>query len=93
VDSARRKTRNDQRQSKRKKERKERRLTLLDVVVGKGSSIFELLSGEDESLLVRRNTLLVLNLGFDVVDSIGRLDLESDGLSSQAGEEKGRGEE
>jgi hypothetical protein len=36
---------------------------LLDVVVRKGSAILELLAGEDESLLVRGDTLLVLDLG------------------------------
>ena len=34
---------------------------LLDVVVGKGSAILELLASEDESLLVWGNSLLVLN--------------------------------
>jgi len=40
---------------------------LLDVVVGKGAAILELLSGEDQTLLVRGNALLVLDLGLDVV--------------------------
>ena len=35
---------------------------LLDVVVAQGSAIFELLSGEDESLLIRGDSLLVLDL-------------------------------
>ena len=52
-------------------------------VIGKGSAIFQLLSGEDESLLIRGDTLLVLDLALDVVDRIGRLDLEGDGLSRQ----------
>ena len=34
---------------------------LLDVVVGEGAPVLQLLSGEDQSLLVRRNALLVLN--------------------------------
>ena len=34
---------------------------LLDVVVGKGSAILELLTSEDESLLVWGNSFLVLN--------------------------------
>ena len=53
---------------------------LLDVVIGQRAPILKLLSGEDQSLLVRRNTLLVLDLGFDIVNRIGGLDLESDGL-------------
>ena len=36
---------------------------LLDVVVRKGSSILELLTSEDKSLLIWRNTFLVLDLG------------------------------
>jgi len=52
-------------------------------VIGKGSTVFQLLSGEDESLLIRGNTLLVLNLALDIVNRVGRLDFEGDGLSSQ----------
>jgi hypothetical protein len=33
---------------------------LLDVVVGQGPAIFQLLAGEDQSLLIRGNALLVL---------------------------------
>lgn len=40
---------------------------LLDVVVGEGAAILELLAGEDETLLVRGNALLVLDLGLDIV--------------------------
>jgi len=43
---------------------------LLDVVVGKGAAIFELLSGEDQSLLVRRDSFLVLDLSLDIFDSV-----------------------
>jgi hypothetical protein len=47
---------------------------LLDVVVGQGSAIFELLAGEDQSLLVRGNSFLVLNLkeeeALDVLSNI-----------------------
>jgi len=60
---------------------------LLDVVVGEGSSILELLSSEDESLLVWRDTFLVLDLGLDVLDGISWLDIKSDGLSSEGFDE------
>ena len=43
---------------------------LLDVVVGKGTAIFELLAGEDQALLVWRDALLVLDLALDIVDGI-----------------------
>ena len=54
---------------------------LLNVVVGEGTAIFELLAGENEALLIRGNALLVLDLRLHVVDRIGRLDLQSDGLA------------
>jgi len=72
---------------------------LLDVVVGQGTSIFKLLSSEDQSLLVWRNSLpggsvrcrgysrvdsLVLDLRLDIVNGVGALDLKGDGLSSEA---------
>ena len=56
---------------------------LLNVVVTQGTAILELLSGKDQTLLIRRDSFLVLNLGLDVVDSVRRLNVEGDGLSSQ----------
>ena len=56
---------------------------LLDVVVRECSAIFQLLTGEDESLLVGRDALLVLDLGLDVLDGVRGLDVQSDGLASQ----------
>jgi hypothetical protein len=56
---------------------------LLDVVVGQGTAILELLAGEDEALLVGRDALLVLDFGFHIVNGIGALDLERDGLARQ----------
>ena len=53
---------------------------LLDVVVGEGPAVLELLSGEDQALLVGRDALLVLDLGLDIVDSVGGLDLQGYGL-------------
>jgi len=43
---------------------------LLDVVVGKSASILKLLAGEDQTLLVRGNALLVLDLALNVVNSV-----------------------
>ena len=54
---------------------------LLDVVVRTGSTIFQLLTSKNQTLLVWRNSFLVLDLGLDVVDGIGRLHLEGDGLT------------
>merc|ERR1712039_666941 len=57
---------------------------LLDVVVRKGSAILELLTSEDESLLIWGNTLLVLDLSLDVLDGVCGLNIKSDGLTSQS---------
>ena len=56
---------------------------LLDVVVSEGTAILQLLASEDETLLVRRNALLVLDLGLDIVDGVRRLHLKGDGLARQ----------
>ena len=57
---------------------------LLDVVVRKSTAVLELLASEDETLLVGRDALLVLDLGLHVVDGVGWLDLKGDGLASQS---------
>ena len=56
---------------------------LLDVVVGQGSTVFQLLSSEDQSLLIWRNSLFILNFGLYVLDGVGSFDVQSDGLSGQ----------
>lgn len=56
---------------------------LLDVVVRQSSTILQLLTSKDQTLLVRRNSLLVLNLGLDVVNSVGRLHLQGDSLTGK----------
>ena len=57
---------------------------LLDVVIRKSTTILQLLSSENETLLVRRDALLILNLRLDVVNGVGRLHLEGDRLTSQS---------
>ena len=56
---------------------------LLDVVIGEGTAVLELLPGEDKTLLVRGNSFLVLDLLLHSLDGVRRLDLEGDGLSSE----------
>jgi hypothetical protein len=56
---------------------------LLNVVVRKRATVFELLAGKDQTLLVRGDSFLVLNLGLDVVNRIGRLHVQGDGLSGE----------
>merc|ERR1712212_532197 len=41
---------------------------LLDVIVGQSTSILELLAHKEQTLLIGRNTLLVLDLSFDILD-------------------------
>ena len=43
---------------------------LLNVVVGEGAAVLELLAGEDQTLLVRGDSLLVLNLLLDIVNGV-----------------------
>merc|ERR1719319_284610 len=63
---------------------------ILDVVVGKGPAVHELLASEDhpvielhcliQSLLIWGNSFLILNLGLDVLNGVGGLNLEGEGL-------------
>ena len=57
---------------------------LLNIVVSKGSSVFQLLSSEDKSLLVWGNSLFVLDLGLDIFDWIRLFNIQSDGFSGQS---------
>jgi hypothetical protein len=42
----------------------------LDIVVGQGASVLKLLSSEDKTLLIWWDSLLVLDLGLDVVNCV-----------------------
>jgi len=53
---------------------------LLNVVVLEGSAVLELLSGENQTLLVRRDSFFVLDLGLDILDRVALLDVEGDGV-------------
>ena len=56
---------------------------LLNVVVSKGTAILQLLTGKDQSLLIRGDTLLVLDLGLHILDGIVRLNLMRSGVYIQ----------
>jgi len=60
----------------------ERRL-LLDVVVGQCAAVFQLLAGEDQTLLVRGDAFLVLDLGLDILYGVAGFDFEGDRLPRQ----------
>ena len=49
---------------------------LLDVVVGEGATILQLLARKDQALLVWRDTFLVLHFGLDTLDRVIGLHLE-----------------
>merc|ERR1712156_658980 len=57
---------------------------LLDVVVGKSSSIFQLLSCEDETLLIWWDSFLVLDFSFNIFDGIRCFNFKRDGFSCQS---------
>jgi len=67
-----------------KTEHKMKSALLLDVIVGKCPSIFKLFSSKDKTLLIWRNSFLVLDLGFDIFNGVGRLNLEGDGFSGES---------
>ena len=56
---------------------------LLDVVVRESSSVFQLLTSEDESLLIWWNTFLVLDLGLDIFNGVCWFNIKGDGLTSE----------
>merc|ERR1712136_453481 len=56
---------------------------LLDVVVRQGASILQLLTSEDQPLLVWGDPLLILDLCLDIFNGVGGLHFQSDGLASQ----------
>jgi hypothetical protein len=56
---------------------------LLDIIVAEGAPVFELLAGENQALLVGRDTLLFLNLFFNCGDRVRGLDIEGYGLAGE----------
>ena len=56
---------------------------LLNIVIRKGPAVLELLASEDEALLIGRNTFLVLDLGLDIFNGVGGLDVQGDGLAGE----------
>ncbi len=48
---------------------------LLDVIVGEGPAVLQLLSGKDQTLLIRGDSFFVLDLSLYGLDGIRGLDL------------------
>ena len=57
---------------------------LLDIIIRQGPAILQLFASEDQSLLIWRNTLLILDLSLHVLNGVAGLDLQGDGLTSQS---------
>ena len=56
----------------------------LDVIISKSSSVFELFSSENKSLLIWRDSFFVLDLGFDIFNGVRLFNIKSDGFTSQS---------
>lgn len=63
-----------------------KRRLLLDVVVAEGAAVLDLLSAIDQTLHIGGDALLLLDLGFHVVNSGGRPDIEGGCLTREAPE-------
>jgi hypothetical protein len=57
---------------------------LLDIVIRQSATILELLSGENQTLLIWGNAFLILNLGLNIVDRVRRLHFERNGLAGES---------
>merc|ERR1712018_981817 len=55
----------------------------LDVVVTERTPIFKLLSGEDQTLLIGRDSFLILDLRLHILDGVAWLNLEGDGFACE----------
>jgi len=59
----------------------------LDVVIGEGSAVFELLTSKDESLLIWWDSFLVLDLSLNVFNGVCWLDIKGDCFSCECFDE------
>merc|ERR1719183_2805432 len=59
----------------------------LNVVIGKSATILQLLASEDQTLLVRWNALLILDLGLNIVNGIRSLHVKCDRFAGQSFDE------
>merc|ERR1712241_1232201 len=55
----------------------------LNVVIAQRASVFQLFTGKDETLLVRRDSFFVLDFRLDVVGGVSWFHLEGDGLAGE----------
>lgn len=62
----------------------------MDVIIRQRPPVLQLLAGKDQTLLVGRDALLVLNFGLDIVDRVGGFDLEGDCFAREGLYEAGK---
>lgn len=60
-----------------------KRRLLLNIVIGQRASILQLLARKDKPLLIRRNTLFILNLRLHVLNRVRRLHIQRNRLSRE----------
>jgi hypothetical protein len=53
---------------------------LLNIIIRKSSPVLELFTSKNEPLLIGRDAFLILDLRLDVIDGVGRLNFQGDGL-------------
>ena len=53
-------------------------ILFLDVVVGQGAAIFQLFARKNQTLLVWWDAFLVMDLGLNILNGVGRLHLQGD---------------
>ena len=56
---------------------------LLDVIVTESSAIFQLFTGEDESLLIGGNTFLVLDFSFHILNGVWGFNIQGNSFASE----------
>lgn len=59
-------------------------VSVLDISGSRDSTIFELFSGEDKTLLIGWDSFFVLDFRFNVVDCVRGLDFKGDGFTRQS---------
>ena len=53
----------------------------LNIIIGEGSAVFELLSSKDESLLIWGNSFFILNLSLDIFNGVSWFNIKSNSFT------------
>jgi len=60
-----------------------KRRLLLNIIVGESATILQLLPRKNQPLLIRRDTLLILDLTLDALNRVALLYIQSNGLAGK----------